>query len=138
MHINSSQRFLGLRPVVRNTALSLLVLGVSACSDDEKPRDATETNLEQQARGVLDAHHAEGKFPGAVMALHDPKRGATLVTTGTITPDTDAAPVDPDVPWGIGSASRPMKSEPLSSFAANPRPASYGVSSGVMSLDQTR
>ena len=31
-----------------------------------------------------------------------------------------------------------MKSTPLSSRTANPRPASYGVSSGVMSLDQTR
>ena len=41
-------------------------------------------------------------------------------------------------PSRASSASRPMKSTPLSSATANPRPASNGVSSGVMSLDQTR
>ena len=44
----------------------------------------------------------------------------------------------PPVP-GLGlrarSASRPMKSAALSSRTAKPRPASYGVSSGVMSRD---
>lgn len=106
MHINSNQRFIALRPVVRNTALSLLVLGASGCSDDQKPRDATETNLEQRAREVLEAHHTAGEFPGAVMALHDPKRGTSRVSIGTTTPDSDAVAVDPDVPWGIGSATK--------------------------------
>ena len=41
-------------------------------------------------------------------------------------------------PCAATSASRPMKSASLSRATANPRPASNGVSSGVMSLDQTR
>ena len=38
----------------------------------------------------------------------------------------------------LASASRPMKPPSLSSLTAKPIPASYGVSSGVMSAPQTR
>jgi D-alanyl-D-alanine carboxypeptidase len=70
-----------------------------------EPEDSTPSPLELDAQAVLDAHHAQQEFPGAVMALHDPVLGDTLVTTGT-TRASNGAPVDPEVPWGIGSVTK--------------------------------
>ena len=55
---------------------------------------------------ILESHHAAGEFVGARIALRDRDGTITEVTAGTPTVDPASAPVDPDVPWNIGSATK--------------------------------
>jgi D-alanyl-D-alanine carboxypeptidase len=56
--------------------------------------------------GILEGHHAAGEFVGARIALVDADGAITEATVGTQTADAGSAPVDVDVPWNIGSATK--------------------------------
>ena len=89
----------------------LLAAGV-ACGEwstedsDEGDAPVPDAALETDARAILDAHLERREFPGAVLALHHPTRGDVLVTSGATGPAPGDGPVDPDVPWGIGSITK--------------------------------
>jgi D-alanyl-D-alanine carboxypeptidase len=105
--LSTQRRHSGLSPLARSTALSLLLIGAAACNDDARDgEDATSSPLELDAQAVLDAHQAQQEFPGAVLALHDPVLGDVQVTSGATRPGSAGAPVDPQVPWGIGSVTK--------------------------------
>jgi D-alanyl-D-alanine carboxypeptidase len=55
---------------------------------------------------VLDTHHEAGDFVGARIALQDPDGTITQATAGTTTTDPASDPVDPDVPWNVGSVTK--------------------------------
>jgi D-alanyl-D-alanine carboxypeptidase len=55
---------------------------------------------------ILALHHAVGEFVGARLALRDGDGTITEVSAGTPTLDPASGPVDPDVPWNIGSATK--------------------------------
>ena len=57
-------------------------------------------------RDILASHHAAGEFVGARIAVRDRDGTITEVTAGTPTVDPASGPVDPDVPWNIGSATK--------------------------------
>jgi D-alanyl-D-alanine carboxypeptidase len=99
------RRALWLGAIARTTATAALIAGVCACSDAASDPEAASA-LELPARQILEQHQAQREFPGAVMALHDPALGSALVTTGTTRPDAASAPVDTNVPWVIGSATK--------------------------------
>jgi D-alanyl-D-alanine carboxypeptidase len=90
------------------TSLCIAVaLGSAACNDSvHAPEDSAANPLAIDAHQVLAAHRAQHEFVGATMALHDPVLGDAVVTEGAIRPDADGSPVDPDVPWIIGSTTK--------------------------------
>jgi D-alanyl-D-alanine carboxypeptidase len=113
MQNSSNQRpFCACRSIAWTSAGAAFLLGVSACGEDAPSRgspneeDATENPLAVEARTVMEAHLAQQEFPGAVMALHDPALGDALVTSGTTGPGSGETPLDPDVPWIIGSTTK--------------------------------
>jgi len=55
---------------------------------------------------ILESHRATGEFVGARIAVRDRTGTVTEVTSGTQTVDPASAPVDPDVPWNIGSVTK--------------------------------
>ena len=67
---------------------------------------ATDPVRRAQLRDVLAAHHAAGEFVGARVALRDADGTITEATAGTPTTDPASGPVDPDVAWNIGSATK--------------------------------
>jgi D-alanyl-D-alanine carboxypeptidase len=70
----------------------------------------TQPNPARQAllAGVLESHHAAGEFVGARIAVLDADGSITEATVGTQTTDAGSPPVDLDVPWNIGSATKMM------------------------------
>jgi D-alanyl-D-alanine carboxypeptidase len=56
--------------------------------------------------GILEAHHAAGEFVGARIALLDDDGTITEVTAGAASVDPTSGPVDPDVPWNVGSVTK--------------------------------
>ncbi len=56
--------------------------------------------------GILESHHAAGEFVGGRIAFRDRDGTITEVAAGTQTVDPTSAPVDLDVPWNIGSATK--------------------------------
>jgi D-alanyl-D-alanine carboxypeptidase len=62
------------------------------------------------ARGVLDqileSHRAAGEFVGARIAVRDRTGTVTEITSGTQTVDPASPPVDPNVPWNVGSVTK--------------------------------
>jgi D-alanyl-D-alanine carboxypeptidase len=59
-----------------------------------------------QLRDILAAHHAAGEFVGARIALRDADGTITEARAGTPTLNHTSGPVDPDVAWNIGSATK--------------------------------
>ena len=55
---------------------------------------------------ILESHRGTGEFVGARIAVRDRTGTVTEVTSGTQTVDPASAPVDPDVPWNIGSVTK--------------------------------
>ena len=55
---------------------------------------------------ILELHHAVGDFVGARLALREADGTVTEVSAGTPTLDPASGPIDPDVPWNIGSATK--------------------------------
>ena len=72
------------------------------------PPTTSETGAARQAllSGVLESHHTAGEFVGARIALLDRDGTITEVAAGTPTVDPASGPVDPDVAWNIGSATK--------------------------------
>ncbi len=66
------------------------------------PPSATDTAL----RGILETHRSAGEFVGARLAVADRDGAITEVTAGTTSVDPVSGPVDPDVAWNIGSATK--------------------------------
>ncbi|MGY1669215.1 serine hydrolase domain-containing protein [Geodermatophilus sp. SYSU D00710] len=62
--------------------------------------------LRRTLGGILEAHHADGAFVGAVLALREADGTTVTVTSGTRAPGADSGDVDPDVPWNIGSVTK--------------------------------
>jgi D-alanyl-D-alanine carboxypeptidase len=55
---------------------------------------------------ILELHRAVGDFVGARLSLREADGTITEVSAGTPTLDPASGPVDPDVPWNIGSATK--------------------------------
>jgi D-alanyl-D-alanine carboxypeptidase len=55
---------------------------------------------------ILESHRAAGEFVGARIAVRDRTGTVTEVTSGTQTVDPASAPVDPNVPWNVGSVTK--------------------------------
>jgi D-alanyl-D-alanine carboxypeptidase len=55
---------------------------------------------------ILASHRAAGDFVGARIALRDSDGTVTEVGDGTTTLDPASPPVDPDVPWNVGSVTK--------------------------------
>ena len=56
--------------------------------------------------GILESHRAAGEFVGAGVAVQGPDGSITEVASGTQSVDPASAPVDLDVPWNVGSATK--------------------------------
>jgi D-alanyl-D-alanine carboxypeptidase len=67
---------------------------------------AADPAWQAQLRDMIATHHAAGEFVGARIALRDPDGTMTEAVGGTTTTDPASGPVDPDVPWNIGSATK--------------------------------
>lgn len=92
--------------LVSAAASGALLAGMAACNADPDSEAANSPELASAASQILDAHLAQQEYPGAVMALQDPALGSALVTSGNTRPGPEGSPVDPDVPWAIGSATK--------------------------------
>ncbi len=60
----------------------------------------------EQVSNILELHHAASDFVGARVALCDGDGPVIEVTAGTTSLDPGSGPVDPDVPWNIGSVTK--------------------------------
>jgi D-alanyl-D-alanine carboxypeptidase len=70
------------------------------------PTTAAADPTGRQLRHILAEHHAAGEFVGARIALRNADGTITEARAGTPTLDPASGPVDPDVPWNIGSATK--------------------------------
>jgi D-alanyl-D-alanine carboxypeptidase len=70
------------------------------------PTTAAADPTGRQLRHILATHHAAGEFVGARIALRLADGTITEARAGTPTLDSASGPVDPDVPWNIGSATK--------------------------------
>ena len=70
---------------------------------------------------ILEVHHAVGDFVGARLALRDADGTITEVSAGTPTLDPASGPIDPDVPWNIGSATKAFVAVVVLQLAAEGR-----------------
>jgi D-alanyl-D-alanine carboxypeptidase len=61
--------------------------------------------LEETLNGIIESHRADQEFVGAVLAVRKADGHTALVTSGTKELGGSEA-VDPDVPWGVGSATK--------------------------------
>ena len=75
----------------------------SAAAPTTAPVDSARQTL---LRGILESHRAAGEFVGARIALREPDGTIIEVTSGTKAVDPASGPVDPNVPWNIGSATK--------------------------------
>jgi D-alanyl-D-alanine carboxypeptidase len=55
---------------------------------------------------ILESHRAAGEFVGARISFRDRSGTVTEVTSGTQTVDPASPPVDPNVPWNVGSVTK--------------------------------
>jgi D-alanyl-D-alanine carboxypeptidase len=55
---------------------------------------------------ILETHRAAGDFVGARVALRAPDGAVTTAESGTTAVDPASGPVDPDVPWNVGSVTK--------------------------------
>jgi D-alanyl-D-alanine carboxypeptidase len=81
-------------------------IGTTATTAASAP-PTSEVDANQVAlSNILHLHHTVGEFVGARLALRDADGTVTEVSAGTPTLDPSSGPVDPDVPWNIGSATK--------------------------------
>ena len=85
------------RPVESSCSASASTVSTSS-SDADSTRE--------QVSNILELHHAAGDFVGARVALCDGNGPVIEVTAGTTSLDPGSGPVDPDVPWNIGSVTK--------------------------------
>jgi D-alanyl-D-alanine carboxypeptidase len=70
------------------------------------PAEPADPTRQAMLDDILAAHQAAGEFVGARIALRDADGTITEAAAGTSTLDAASGPVDPDVPWNIGSATK--------------------------------
>ena len=70
------------------------------------PTVAVDPARQAQLAAILTEHQAAGEFVGARIAVRDADGTITEASGGTPTLDPASGPVDPDVPWNIGSATK--------------------------------
>ncbi|HEY6912600.1 MAG TPA: DUF6268 family outer membrane beta-barrel protein [Myxococcales bacterium] len=80
------------------------VLDVGCATPATATRPDASSSSALRARRVLERHLARSEFAGAVLALRGPSGESVTVTAGA--GDQAGAPVDPDTPWIIGSATK--------------------------------
>jgi D-alanyl-D-alanine carboxypeptidase len=95
------------RPVPA-TAIPQPAPPTSPAPTPEPPEKPSKEDRARRAllRPILASHRAAGEFVGARIAVLDPDGGFTEVAAGTTTVDPAAGPVDPEVTWNIGSATK--------------------------------
>ncbi len=67
---------------------------------------AVDPARQAQLAAILTEHQAAGEFVGARIAVRDADGTISEASGGTPTLDPASGPVDPDVPWNIGSATK--------------------------------
>ena len=90
--------------VVALAALSVCGTATAARRDTAPTRD-DHAALKRKLTDILKAHRAKHEFVGAVLALREPNGTAVTVTSGTKKLG-GGGPVDPHVPWGVGSVTK--------------------------------
>ena len=70
------------------------------------PTAAVDPARQAQLRDILTEHQAAGEFVGARIAIRDADGTISEASGGTPTLDPASGPVDPDVAWNIGSATK--------------------------------
>ena len=86
-------------------------LGPSSSAAPHQPSTVSTSSSDadstrEQVSNILELHHAAGDFVGARVALCDGDGTVIEVTAGTTSLDPGSGPVDPDVPWNIGSVTK--------------------------------
>jgi D-alanyl-D-alanine carboxypeptidase len=72
------------------------------------PTTSEQTAARRVLHEILESHRAAGEFVGARIAFRDRSGTVTEVTSGTQTVDPASPPVDPNVPWNVGSVTKPF------------------------------
>ena len=70
------------------------------------PTAAVDPHARRNWRDILTEHQAAGEFVGARIAMRDADGTISEANGGTPTLDPASGPVDPDVAWNIGSATK--------------------------------
>jgi D-alanyl-D-alanine carboxypeptidase len=86
---------------------TLAIAGMTAAAAGAPPTSEAD-GIGVTLSNILELHHAVGDFVGARLALRDADGTITEVSAGTPTLDPASGPVDPDVPWNIGSATKTL------------------------------
>jgi D-alanyl-D-alanine carboxypeptidase len=66
----------------------------------------SDSGLQGEITGILEAHHADGEFVGAALALRTRDGSTVMATSGTRSVAPESAEVDPSVAWNIGSVTK--------------------------------
>ncbi|SDC03576.1 D-alanyl-D-alanine carboxypeptidase [Geodermatophilus telluris] len=69
------------------------------------PSPVADADLERTVTAILEAHRADQEFVGAVLAVRRADGATVTATSGTPSLDVDG-PVDPSVPWNVGSVTK--------------------------------
>jgi D-alanyl-D-alanine carboxypeptidase len=72
----------------------------------ETPPQRGDADLERQMTAIVETHRANREFVGATLAIRKADGTTVTVTSGTKEPNGDGGEVDPDIAWGIGSATK--------------------------------
>lgn len=111
MHRRTTTTIRQLTAAIGLVAGSVLVAGaVSSVAAGASP-PSTSTSAPDSARqtmlhNILELHRVGGEFVGATIAMADADGTVAEAVAGTPTVDPASGPVDPDVPWNIGSATK--------------------------------
>ena len=82
------------------------VTGPSFADAGAAHRPSATAAPQAQLRSILKTHLAEGEFVGARISLLEADGTMTEARAGTTTIDKSSGPVDPDMVWNIGSATK--------------------------------
>ena len=99
---------MGVRRIALVVGLSALIVGtagVGSVAASAGPTRDDQAALKSKMTDILEAHRAKQEFVGAVLALREAD-GTTITTTSGTKKLGGGGPVDPHVPWGIGSVTK--------------------------------
>ena len=107
------------RTTAAATVLAALIAASACAADDSRAvaaQVATESarttpphghaDLERTLTRILEEHRADHQFVGAVLTMREANGTTVTATSGTRSPGADSRPVDPDVPWNMGSVTK--------------------------------
>jgi D-alanyl-D-alanine carboxypeptidase len=83
------------------SASAATVAAVTASTTSHRHAD-----LQRKMTGILEQHRADHEFVGAVLAVQEKNGASVTVTSGTKELSRASCPVDPRIPWGIGSITK--------------------------------